>query len=170
MADLDAFEQFFRDRYRPTVRLGIWMGLTTTVAEDLAQETLARIHQRWEHVGDYDNPSAFARRVMVNLVLTERERSANEQHTRRRVIGETMVFDRTDRTPWIDHDDPVWAAVAALPTNQRIAIGLRYLDDLEIDEIASVIGCAPATVRVHLHRGHRALEQRLGADQEARCE
>lgn len=58
---------------------------------------------------------------------------------------------------------PVWAEVAALPLQQRAAVGLRYLDDLTTAAIAEALGCSEATVRVHLHRAHRRLAERLGA-------
>ena len=37
---------------------------------------------------------------------------------------------------------------------------------LSIDEIAAVLECSPATVRVHLHRGRRTLATRLSLDLE----
>ncbi len=40
-------------------------------------------------------------------------------------------------------------------------MSLRYHDDRPIAEIADVLGCAEATVRVHLHRGRRALAASL---------
>jgi RNA polymerase sigma-70 factor (ECF subfamily) len=41
--------------------------------------------------------------------------------------------------------------------NQRAAIVLRYAEDLSTDEIADILGCDTSTVRVHLHRGRKAL-------------
>ena len=52
--------------------------------------------------------------------------------------------------------------VATLPDNQRAAVALRYVEDLSPTEIADVLGCADATVRVHLHRAHKTLAARLG--------
>ena len=48
-------------------------------------------------------------------------------------------------------------ALAALPARQRIVLVLRYCEDLPDAEVAAVLGCSPATVRVHAHRGMRAL-------------
>ena len=50
-----------------------------------------------------------------------------------------------------------------VPRQQRAAMVLRYLCDLDIDEIAQALGCKPATARVHLHRARRTVGQQLGA-------
>jgi len=52
--------------------------------------------------------------------------------------------------------------VAARPKNQRAAIALHYLEDRSIAEIAEILDIAPATARVHLHRGRAALRATLG--------
>jgi RNA polymerase sigma-70 factor (ECF subfamily) len=49
--------------------------------------------------------------------------------------------------------------VGRLPRNQRLAIMLHYVDDLAVTDVASAMGCAEATVRVHLHRGRRRLAE-----------
>lgn len=54
-----------------------------------------------------------------------------------------------------------WAQVRRLPARQAQTVTLFYLEDLSTAEIADVLGCAPATVRVHLTRGRRALAARL---------
>ncbi len=57
--------------------------------------------------------------------------------------------------------DEVWRAVAALPGKQRAAVALHYLEDRPVQEIAQILSCSPATARVHLHRGRRALASTL---------
>jgi RNA polymerase sigma factor (sigma-70 family) len=44
-------------------------------------------------------------------------------------------------------DEPLWAAVRALPERQRIAVGLRYVADLDHAEIARRLGTTPAASR-----------------------
>jgi RNA polymerase sigma factor (sigma-70 family) len=54
------------------------------------------------------------------------------------------------------------AALRDLPRQQRAALVLRYLCDLDVGELAGVIGCKPSTARVHLHRGRNALAEIIG--------
>jgi RNA polymerase sigma-70 factor (ECF subfamily) len=47
-----------------------------------------------------------------------------------------------------------WAALLAeLPTRYRLPVVLRYVDDLDYDEIGRALDRPPATVRSQVHRG-----------------
>ena len=54
----------------------------------------------------------------------------------------------TSPTRVVDADE-MWTALRALPRSQRAVVVLRYYEDLPDAEIARLLGCAPATVRVH---------------------
>jgi RNA polymerase sigma factor (sigma-70 family) len=60
-------------------------------------------------------------------------------------------------------DPAFWAAVRALPVQQRACVTLHYLEDRSTAEIAEILDCRPSTVKVHLHRGRNALARRLHA-------
>jgi RNA polymerase sigma-70 factor (sigma-E family) len=163
VADVSTFEQFFREQYSSIVALCAWLTGDRSAGEDLAQEAFGAVHRRWDEVARLDRPGAYARRVAINLSSNERRRRGRE----RRAVARLTPADTSDvaagahlRT--VETRAPLWAAVAALPVQQRAAVGLRYLEDLSTDEIATVLDCAPATVRVHLHRAHRRLAERLG--------
>jgi RNA polymerase sigma-70 factor (ECF subfamily) len=53
------------------------------------------------------------------------------------------------------------SAVASLPPPFRIAILLRYFDDLSYEEMAKVLNCSIGTVSSRLSRGHRLLAEKL---------
>jgi RNA polymerase sigma-70 factor (ECF subfamily) len=59
-----------------------------------------------------------------------------------------------------------WRAVRSLPSRQRQAVALFYLEDWPTAEIARFLGCTETTVRGHLHRGRAALARRLGEGRE----
>jgi RNA polymerase sigma factor (sigma-70 family) len=52
-------------------------------------------------------------------------------------------------------------ALATLPYKQRAAVALRYWDDWTDDQIADALGCAPATVRVLVHRALATLRTEI---------
>jgi RNA polymerase sigma-70 factor (ECF subfamily) len=56
-------------------------------------------------------------------------------------------------------------ALRSLSPNQRAAIVLRHVLDLDISEVAHRMGTARSTVRVHLHRGRKRLRELLGAEE-----
>lgn len=51
----------------------------------------------------------------------------------------------------------VRAAVASLPPKFRIAVLLRYFDDLSYEEMAKALRCSMGTVASRLNRGHKML-------------
>ena len=54
-----------------------------------------------------------------------------------------------------------------LPTRQREVVALRILADLDTKHTAAVLGIAPKTVTVHLHRALQSLRAALqGSDYE----
>jgi DNA-directed RNA polymerase specialized sigma24 family protein len=49
--------------------------------------------------------------------------------------------------------DETWALLRALPERQRMAVVLRFYEDLPEAEIARLLGCRPGTVKSLIHRG-----------------
>ncbi len=131
------------------------------LAQDLAQEALARLHLHWQRISRGGDPEAYARRCMLNQLLTwRRRRSWSEQ---------TMESDRLDRvgvdTP--DHSDRIgtheamWALLGALPIRQRAVVVLRFYEDCTDAEIADLLGCRQATVRSHASKALARLRDQL---------
>jgi RNA polymerase sigma-70 factor (ECF subfamily) len=57
--------------------------------------------------------------------------------------------------------DSIQSAVSSLPPKFRIAILLRYFEDLSYEEMARVLNCSLGTVASRLSRGHRLLAEKL---------
>jgi RNA polymerase sigma-70 factor, ECF subfamily len=55
----------------------------------------------------------------------------------------------------------VRAAVSTLPPKFRIAVLLRYFEDLSYEQMAKVLHCSMGTVASRLSRGHSILAERL---------
>jgi RNA polymerase sigma factor (sigma-70 family) len=56
----------------------------------------------------------------------------------------------------------LWALVDRLSPQQRAAVLLQVHEGLTTGEIAAVLKCSKATVRVHLHRALTSLRKMLG--------
>ncbi|MCC6338532.1 MAG: sigma-70 family RNA polymerase sigma factor [Acidimicrobiia bacterium] len=134
------------------------------LAEDVAQESLAKAYRRWDDVKRLESPGGWLHRVTVNDALSRRRRMTTERRALGRVhAGGEADADQGERTAEALR---VWAAVRALPRDQATAIALRYFADLEVAEIALVTGRAVGTVKSDLYRGRERLRDRL-LDEEA---
>ena len=132
------------------VRLAYLITGDRALAEDLMQEAFVRLLSRLVHLRDPDGLEPYLRRTIVNL--------ANAQFRRRRV--ERRYLDRQAAMPTPARPEPdipereaVWAVLRALPARQRIAIVLRFYEDLSADQTAEIMRCRPGTVKSLVSRG-----------------
>ena len=113
------------------------------LAEDLLQETLTRVAQKWRKVGD--SPDAYARRVLHNLTIdTWRRRRARPPE----VLGAAPP-EFSGRGDVVDVERRVVLrdALARLTPRQRAVLSLRFYEDLTEVEVAAVLGCSVSTVK-----------------------
>jgi RNA polymerase sigma-70 factor (ECF subfamily) len=153
---VESFEAIFVSEYPKMVALAAAVSGDRSTAEDVAQEAMTRMNRDWAKVQGYESPGSWVRRVTINLALSRRRRLASEARA-------VLRLGRPEPTlpPATPGDDRVWAAVAALPRNQRAAIALFFLEERTITEIADILDISPATARVHLHRARQTLRDRL---------
>jgi RNA polymerase sigma-70 factor (ECF subfamily) len=129
--DLEArFEAFFATQGRKLVGMAYLLTGDLAEAQDLAQETLVRVWERWDRVSRYDKPEAFARRVLRNLVIGR---------WRRRRAAPLEGPLRHMPAPDVDHLDVV-KALGNLPLEQRSAIVMHDVVGLSADEIGYEVG------------------------------
>ena len=150
------FERTFRREYAPLVRaLAVAWG-STEAAEDAVQEAFLRARPRWAELAGDRDPIPWIRRVAVNALI--------DQHRRRRTRDHEVARRRVDE---LQTDGPdgnrvdLARAVARLPDQQRLAVGLFYLGDLSVDDVAAALGIAPGTVKKHLHDARQTLRLHL---------
>jgi RNA polymerase sigma factor (sigma-70 family) len=154
----EPFTAFYEREYRPVLVLARVLAGDAETAEDVTHDSFAAALVDWERL---DNPSAWVRRVVANKARSHWRRRYAEHRALRTVAASTP-----GRYELPDDTEAFWAEVRRLPARQAQAVTLYYLEDLSVSEIAAVLDCAEATVRVHLMRGRRALAGRLEVDDE----
>lgn len=143
----EALVEFCRAQYPRLVGLlGLYCG-DRAVAEELAQETLARVWRKWPKVHHLDRPDAWAQRVAINLANSHFRRLVAERKARARADPPAE-----DWSPAFEEVVTVRRAVAALPRRQRAAVVLHYYLDLPLAEVAERMGTTVGAVKSLLHR------------------
>lgn len=155
------FDAFFVERYGPLARsLGLAFG-DREAAADAVQEAFLRAYTRWWRVKRLDDPAGWVRRVAINLLVDQTRRAA----PRERALAKMAALTPTvAAAPSFGEDSGVIDRLAALPTQQRIAVCLFYLDDLSVAEVATAMGISAGAVKYHLNQGRNALRTVLGGD------
>jgi RNA polymerase sigma-70 factor, ECF subfamily len=119
------------------------------VASDAAAEAFARA---LSVAGTIREPASWVWRVAFRVATAELRAS---RHTSR----------EAEKSYEMDEGAlAVMLALRKLPRRQRAVFVLFYLDDRSTSQIAELLGMAPATVSVHLHRARRRLRSILGED------
>jgi len=145
----DGFDAFAAGAIDTLFRAGCLMTGDVRDAEDLVQETLLRVARRWHRVESMDHPLAYARRILVNLVL---DGARHRTRLRAELEPPAAVAEPADanaRRALQRVDDLAefrWA-VAQLPPRQRAVLVLRYWEDLPVAEVAEILGCSAGTVK-----------------------
>ena len=140
---MDEFEAWVHARSGALARSAYLLTGDVHLAEDLLQDTLARVADRWRRVSRTGEPDAYARRVMHHLAI--------DAWRRRRVRPAEVL---ADHHPELGQDGPdlerrlvLREALSRLTAKQRAVVSLRFYEDLTEVQTAAVLGCSPNTVK-----------------------
>ncbi len=145
------FDDFYRAHRPDAVRWAVALVGDRAVAEELAQDALAALAPRLDRL---DNPGGYLRRAVVNRASSWHRSHAREQRRLHRAAADQPVAYTAETHEML-------GALASLPYKQRVAVALRYWDDWTDEQIADALGCAPATVRVLVHRALATLRTEI---------
>jgi RNA polymerase sigma-70 factor (sigma-E family) len=120
-----------------------WYTGSRQVAEELAQDALAKLCVHWPRVRAMDHPRAWLHRVAINLAKSWFRRQAAERRCLARHGPGQLESGEADRADVV----AVRRAVASLPERQRTALVLRHYVGCSVAEVAATMGCAEGTVK-----------------------
>lgn len=126
-------------------------------AEDLTQTALTKLYLAWRKVR-METAEAYARTVLFRVFLDTRRsvRFRKEQLTAVPPERPTTGAEPEERIV-------MWEALGEIPPRQRAVLVLRFWHDLSVDETASMMRCAPGTVKSQSSRGLDSLRAVLAA-------
>lgn len=142
------FDEYVVARWGRLVRGAILLGCTPHEAEDVVQTALTKCLQRWGRVRRADDRDAYVHQVVVNTFIDSRRRRWHGERPTE-VLPEVAAADRTAE---VHRRDVLDRSLAALTTEQRVAVVLRFHHDLTEAQMAAVLGVAPGTVKSRLSR------------------
>ncbi len=159
------FERMVREHEHGMFVFALGLSGSRAEAEDIAQEGFLRAFRSLRAFDEARLASlaerAWLRRICLN-VWKNRVRSAV------RHPGGELSEEVADAAPGPEERAldsiaraDVWRAVAALPEPQRIAVTLRWVEDLPYAEVAEVMAVPVGTAKSHVSRGLVGLRRLL---------
>lgn len=132
------------------------------LAETLTQDCLLKAHRNWDRFRGESSPLTWLMRIAINV---------QKDHWRNRRIQfwratRSNAVDADEASEWLPSGDTspeqhllarervkqVWRIVDGLSPRQRAVFLLRYVEEMEIAEIAAATGLSEGTVKAHLSR------------------
>ena len=141
------------------------------LAETLTQECFLKAHRNWSGFRGESTVLTWLMRIAINL---------EKDHWRNRRIQfwrrtRSNAVDADEAAQWLPSGESspeqqllareqlkrVWRAVDGLSERQRTVFLLRFVEDMDLLEIAEVTGMKEGTVKAHLFRALHSVRARL---------
>jgi len=151
------------------VRLAALLSGGAADAEDVVAEAASRVWVRWRK-GGVESLHGYLRTAVINEVHRRGRRSMLDLRCRARRSAEGRAATPVDEL--VTDKAAVLDALRMLGERQRLAIVLRYFEDLSVEETARLMGTSTGTVKSQVARGLRTLRSQLDPavlDQDVGC-
>lgn len=142
------------------------------LAETLTQDCFLKAHRNWASFRGESSAMTWLMRIAINL---------EKDHWRNRRLQfwrqtRTNAVDLDEASEWLPSGERsaeqqllareqvqhVWRAVEGLSKQQRMVFLLRYVQEMELAEIAASTGLSEGTVKAHLSRALGKVRAEVG--------
>jgi RNA polymerase sigma-70 factor, ECF subfamily len=152
-----SFEGFFEREHVRLVRALYALTGSQQEADDIAQDALVRVWERWERVRTMANPTGYRYRTAMNAHRSRVRRAIRLVRRLTSLRGSGQPDELGD----VEERDRVARAMASLPARQRAAVVLIEFLEFDSAEAGAVLGVAPTTVRNLASQARRTLQREL---------
>ena len=128
-------------------------------AEEIAQDVFLELHRTGERLAGDDHVKYWLRRVATHRAIDAirrqalRPEAAAEEWMDEQQIDDTAVSSAAIQARLEE-------LLRTLPEPMRVAVVLRYQEEMLPDEIARLLGRSVASVKSHLHHGLKLLRRK----------
>lgn len=167
----DIIETHHDEIYRYVWRLldGAHRSEGAVEAHDLVQEVFLRAYRAYARLRPGSNVRAWLYKIATNCTY-----SAMRREHRGGAAGLPLIDERDAQLDDADLPDAqfvigqtlesVRQAITELPPKQRAALVMRYVQELEYDEIATALGCSEDSARANVYQAIKRLRVALAEE------
>ena len=160
--DAEAFKTQFIPFHKKLYRIAYRFLENVSDAEDVVQETYAKLWEKRDELTDLRSPESFCI-VMVKNRCMDMLRSLQNQNE----SFDPLRHEQTDYLSPLEELeskeslDLVEKLMNKLPEQQQLVMKLRHLDDCSLEEIEQATGLSAINIRVMLSRGRKAIREQF---------
>jgi RNA polymerase sigma-70 factor, ECF subfamily len=167
--DREAFGELVSRYHRVVFSVAYRMTGTRAEAEDLCQDVFLSVYQNLNRFDRGRPLGPWLRKITCNRALNHLRR----RHLERGLFHESDSepaglepadangADPAERLARSERADRLGRAMEALPPRQRLAVTLKYVEELTADEIAQALNAPRNTVKTWLLRARETLRREL---------
>jgi RNA polymerase sigma-70 factor (ECF subfamily) len=156
--DSSAFEEIVREHQSMVFSLACYFLHDAARAEEIAQEAFLRLFQNLDRIESPAHLVQWLRKVTWRCAIDESRKNSHQPSVSLEDAPEPAVEQKGGD---LLADRSVRAMVASLPPRPRMMVILRYQEELELAEIARVMGIPVNTVKSSLNRALGVLRNKL---------
>jgi RNA polymerase sigma-70 factor (ECF subfamily) len=155
----DEFRRLIETHQRMVFSIALRVTGDYATAEEVAQDVFLELHRSGERLAGEDHIRYWLRRVATHRAIDALRRQAQRPEA--------------DADEWVEEQQVDGVSVSSaglqarlddllrtLPEPMRVAVVLRYQEEMLPDEIAQMLGQSVASVKSHLHRGLTLLRRK----------
>jgi RNA polymerase sigma-70 factor (ECF subfamily) len=132
-------------------------------AQDAVHDAFVVAWRKYDTLRDRTRLEAWFDRIVVN---TCRDRMRHGRHLQVLALLEPAELPGADTTEPIADADVIRRALDRLEPDDRIALALRYYRDLQVHDVAELMGISPRAATSRLHRALERLRHILEEDRQ----
>jgi RNA polymerase sigma-70 factor (ECF subfamily) len=172
ISELDDFELLVRTHRARLLRLVAFSTGDQDLAETVVQDSLLKAYNARDNFRGDCSVGTWLRTITLN-VMRDYQRRQKFQFWKKASLTGVSVSDAAislasgDPSPETrmlarEQVQQVELALKSLSERQRSVFIMRFLDEMELEEISVATGLPPPTVKTHLYRAIKAVRFRLG--------
>lgn len=154
-------DALFRRHYSSLLRLAVVMLGDREAAEDAVQDAFVALQRNWKRLRDPESAEAYLRSAVLNRCRSWVRRQVTQRAARPLRPVPDPPDNPADTTVVRDEVGSVVAVMRTLARRQRDVLACRFVLELSVGETARLLEISEGSVKVHTHRGLKALQQRI---------
>ncbi|MBS0028242.1 RNA polymerase sigma-70 factor [Chitinophaga sp. 22321] len=160
--DSKAFDAFYLEYFDRIFVLLLFFSKSREVAQDLAQETFARVWETRASLNPENLLKSYTRRIAKNLLQDHfRKLAVRNKHEKNLATGESAGNRTMDRVLDRELQNLLEEAVNSLPQDKQVIFRMSRYQHLSYAEIAAALNTTPKAVERHMARALQYLRVHL---------
>ena len=137
----------------------------TGTAEDLVQEAFIRAYRAFDRINDDSRVRPWLHQILANVCVDDAYRRRRDDDKTERLSGDTtmaLAEPSIEQQLGLHIDDTgLEQALADLPDTHRQALIMRFVDELDYDEIALSTGVSEPNARARVSRARNTMRRAI---------